>query len=141
MANARRQMIESGQNIEGMGFALITRTVRDKRLSSDESECLLDSILHWKATDISISNMAVTQEFMEMCEMEGVHVQIEMDAVNQGDGHQVIFAALMFNADVLYTNQPILAKQIIEDIQSQNPLFQFKNAETAEEDEVDEKIS
>ena len=124
-----------------MGFALITRTVRDERLSSDESECLLESILHWKATDISISNMAVTQEFIEMCEMEGVHVHIEMDAIKQGDGRQVIFAALMFNPDVLYTNQPILAKQIIEDIQSQNPLFQFKNADTAEENEVDGKVS
>ena len=133
-------MIEFGQDTEGMGFALITRTVRDERLSSDESECLLESILHWKATDISISNMVVTQEFIEMCEMQGVHVQIEMDAINQGDGRQLIFDALMFNPDVLCTNQPILAKQIIEDIQSQNPLFQFKNAERAEEDEVDERV-
>ena len=141
MANARRQMIASGQDIEGMGFTLITRTVRNERLSSKESECLLESVLHWNGTDVSISNMAVTQEFIEMCEMEGLHVQIEMDAVNQGDGRQVMFDALMFNADVLCTNQPILAKHIIEDIQSQNPLFQFKNAEIAEDDEVDGKPS
>ena len=149
LANARRQMMESQlPHLHQIRFALITGTFGNKRLSTKQSQTLIESVLHWNATDVSTFNLAVTQELIEMCEMEGIHVQIgmpggsqcihEITTVNQGDGRQAIFDALMFNADILCTNQPILAMELLNDIQSKSPLFQFKNSGAKRPDNDDD---
>ena len=132
-------MIESQlPHLHQIRFALITGTFGNKRLSTEQSQTLLESVLHWNATDVSTFNLAVTQELIEMSDMAGIHVQIgmpgggqcihEINTVNQGDGRQAIFDALMFNADILCTNQPILATELLNGILSKSPLFRFKNS-------------